>query len=227
MIRNLVFDAQPAKPAIRQVDPDLAAEQPLRADREHVAEDQHPDHQHRIDRGPAECRIIGRKLAVDPRQIEHGCNRADLVIVRHSLFKAERIEQLFLILLQPTHHSPLPPQIASTPGIIVRGSLQRDFCNKIGSTFSLRKLGRSCLEGITFLIGCDVKYRTSPGLVLCTYLTGMGFDNRSDNGQSQSHDLAGFGQLDHVHRRRSGPSCTTAFQRRLLSRARFIENARC
>ena len=59
---------------------------------------------------------MGRKLAVDPRQIEHRCYRTHLVIVRHHLFKAERIKQLCLILLQPTHHSPFPPLTASTSG---------------------------------------------------------------------------------------------------------------
>ena len=49
---------------------------------------------------------MGRKLAIDPRQIEHRCNRTHLVIGRHHLFKAERIKQLSLTLLQPTHHGP-------------------------------------------------------------------------------------------------------------------------
>ena len=71
MVRNLVFDAQAAKPAVRQIDLDLATEQTLRPQAEGVAEDQHPDHQNRIDRGAAERRIMGRKLAIDPRQIEH------------------------------------------------------------------------------------------------------------------------------------------------------------
>src|SRR5258706_10024942 len=57
-----------------------------------------------------------RKLAIDPRQIEHRCNRTHLVIVRHHLFKAERIKQLLLIPLQPTHHGPFPPLTASTSG---------------------------------------------------------------------------------------------------------------
>src|SRR5437588_12093548 len=39
MVRNLVFDAQAAKPAVRQIDLDLATEQSLRAQAEGVAED--------------------------------------------------------------------------------------------------------------------------------------------------------------------------------------------
>src|SRR5467141_4689921 len=76
---------------------------------------------------------MGRKLAIDPRQIEHRCNRTHLVIVRHHLFKAERIKQLSLILLQPTHHGPFPPLTASTSGNHCSRKPSTDFCNKIGT----------------------------------------------------------------------------------------------
>src|SRR5882757_5873794 len=75
---------------------------------------------------------MGRKLAIDPRQIEHRCNRTHLVIVRHHLFKAERIKQLPLIPLQPTHHGPFPPLTASTSGNHCSRKPSTDFCNKIG-----------------------------------------------------------------------------------------------
>src|SRR6476619_4933990 len=131
MVRNLVFDAQAAKPAVRQIDPDLATEQTLRPQAEGIAEDQHPDHQNWIDRGAAERRIMRRKLAIDPRQIEHRCNRAHFVIVGHHLFKAERIKQLLLIPLQPTHHGPFPPLTASTSENHCSQKPSTDFCNKI------------------------------------------------------------------------------------------------
>src|SRR6476660_290939 len=75
---------------------------------------------------------MGRKLAIDPRQIEHRCNRTHLVIVRHHLFKAERIKQLSVVLLQPTHHGPFPPLTASTSGNHCSRKPSTDFCNKIG-----------------------------------------------------------------------------------------------
>jgi hypothetical protein len=53
------------------------------------------------------------------------------VIVRHHLFKAERIKQLSLILLQPTHHGPFPPLTASTSGNHCSRKPSTDFCNKI------------------------------------------------------------------------------------------------
>src|SRR6202163_2488176 len=152
MLRNLVFDAQAAKPAVRQIDPDLATEQTLRPQAEGVAEDQHPDHQNWIDRGRAEWRIMRRKLAIDPRQIEHRCNRTHLVIARHHLFKAERIKQLPLILLQSTHHGPFPPLTASTSGNHCSRKPSTDFCNKICHK---RKSGPAPLGSYYLLTGRD------------------------------------------------------------------------
>src|ERR1700694_84925 len=88
---------------------------------------------------------MGRKLAIDPRQIEHSCNRAHLVIVRYHLFKAERIKQLPLIPLQPTHHGPLPPLTASTSGNHCSQQPSTDFCNKIGTKRTWRDV---CLESV-------------------------------------------------------------------------------
>jgi hypothetical protein len=55
----------------------------------HVTEDQHPDHEHRIDRGPTDRGIVGCQLGMHPRQIENGGNIAHKVIVRHHLLEAE------------------------------------------------------------------------------------------------------------------------------------------
>jgi hypothetical protein len=40
------------------------------ADREHVADDEHPDHQFRVNRWPTNAGIIERQLSTDPRQVE-------------------------------------------------------------------------------------------------------------------------------------------------------------
>ena len=66
VIRDLVLDDQAAEPPVRKVHLHLTAQQPLRADGEHVAEDQHPNREHRIDRGPSGPRIVGRQLGVHP-----------------------------------------------------------------------------------------------------------------------------------------------------------------
>src|ERR1700680_2362493 len=88
-----------------------------------------------------------RKLAIDPRQIEHRCNRTHLVIVRHHLFKAERIKQLPLILLQPTHHGPFPPLTASTSGNYCARKPSTDFSNKICTTRTAGDVRNSVAAG--------------------------------------------------------------------------------
>src|SRR5258707_10977884 len=112
MIRNLVLDAQAAEPAVCQVNVDLAAEHPLRADGENVPNDEHPDHEHQVNRRSAKRRIVGRELGANPVQIQDSSNIADKMIGRNNLFKAERIEQLTLVPIELTHHGIAPSRIA-------------------------------------------------------------------------------------------------------------------
>ena len=51
VIGNTVFQAQFAEPSIRQVDLNLPAKLSFRSNGEHITDDQHPNHQHRIDQG--------------------------------------------------------------------------------------------------------------------------------------------------------------------------------
>src|SRR5664279_2846178 len=60
MIRDFVLDAELAKPAIGKVHLYLTTQQPLGSQPKNIADDQHPDHQHRINRGPAERGIVRR-----------------------------------------------------------------------------------------------------------------------------------------------------------------------
>jgi hypothetical protein len=76
---------KPTKPTIGEVYLHLTAQRPLRADRKHVADDQHPDHEPRIDRGPTDPGVIGRKLGMDPGQVKNGSNPANGMIVRYRL----------------------------------------------------------------------------------------------------------------------------------------------
>jgi hypothetical protein len=71
----------------------LAADRPIRANREHVAEDEHPKHQYRIDRGTADRRVVRGEFSVDPREIQNGCDLTNAVIVRNDLIETERIEE--------------------------------------------------------------------------------------------------------------------------------------
>src|ERR1051326_159698 len=62
MIGHLAVEPEPTKPALGQVEVHLLAQPPLRADAEAIADDQHPNQQLRIDRGPAHLTVEGRQL---------------------------------------------------------------------------------------------------------------------------------------------------------------------
>jgi len=72
MVGHVAFQTQVAEPAIRQVQMQLVAQTTLRPDPHAVADDQHPDHQLRIDRRTA-------RLAIKRPQV-----RADIPIFRHT-----------------------------------------------------------------------------------------------------------------------------------------------
>src|SRR5262245_54165085 len=113
MIRDLVLDAQTTEPAVRQVDLNLPAEQPLRTDGKNVADDEHPDHQHRVNRRAAARRVVGCKLSTHPGHIEHGGDLAHKVIARYHLVVPKLLEKLLLLVLQPQHHRSPPQRIVS------------------------------------------------------------------------------------------------------------------
>ncbi len=57
MIRHLAVQVEPAKPSVREVEMDLLAEPALGPDAEAVADDQHPDHELGIGRGPTDLAV--------------------------------------------------------------------------------------------------------------------------------------------------------------------------
>src|SRR3954467_2389430 len=113
MIRKLVLNREPTKPEIGQVHLHLTAQCPLRADREYVADDQHPDHENRINRRTAGVRVIRIEFLVHPTQIEHGVDLPDQMIGGHDLVELKGVEKLALSLLSAPHHGPLPSMTES------------------------------------------------------------------------------------------------------------------
>src|SRR5262245_9699582 len=102
---------------------DFLTELAFRADAVAVADNEHPDHEHRIDRGPADRGIVGRQLGVDPRQIKYGVDYAHRMISGNSIIEVELVEQLALIALQPPHHcKPLPQCGATTESLFADDS---------------------------------------------------------------------------------------------------------
>ena len=75
MVRNRVFYAQTAEPAVGQVQRHFLAQAPLRADRIAIADNQHPDHQLGAHRRTTQVAVMGRHLAAQPAQVQ---NRIDL-----------------------------------------------------------------------------------------------------------------------------------------------------
>src|SRR5262249_35260325 len=78
-----------------------------------IADNEHSDHEHRIDRWAAERRVVARQLCVHPGKVQHSGDLADLVIIRNGLIEAERIEKLPLVPVEPPHHRSPPQRIAS------------------------------------------------------------------------------------------------------------------
>ena len=71
MIRNFIVQFETAEPAIAKMKFDLLAQLTLKADAVAVADNEHPDHQLRIDRGPPDvaverCQLLA-KIDQHPR----------------------------------------------------------------------------------------------------------------------------------------------------------------
>src|SRR5262249_11737466 len=121
------------EPAIGQVHLHIPAQRSLRADGEHIANDQHADHKLGIDRGPTVVGIMGCKLGIDPRQVENRSDLANQVIVGNGLVKAKRVKQPALVRIWPPHHRPAPPRIV-TEG--------RNYCSRKPTTTFATKSAR-------------------------------------------------------------------------------------
>jgi hypothetical protein len=109
VVGYLVFDPELAEPAIGKVDLNLGANPPLRTDRKHVANSQHSDHQHRVNRRSAHVRVIRSQLLVDPTQIQQTVDLPHQLIRWDHLIQIKRVKEVTLTILPPTHHAPLPP----------------------------------------------------------------------------------------------------------------------
>lgn len=92
MVRHRAVQAEPAKPAVRQVEVHLVAQPPLRPDAHAIADDQHPDHQLRVDRRPAGIAVIGAQLRLDVAEIYEPVDRPQEMVRRHMSFQAEPVE---------------------------------------------------------------------------------------------------------------------------------------
>src|SRR3984957_6141106 len=90
---ELTTHARLKKPAVRQIEVDLVAQPPFGANAEAVADNEHPDHQLRIDRRATHLTIKRLQRLAEVIEGEMSVNAPEHVIDRDVFLKAEIIEQ--------------------------------------------------------------------------------------------------------------------------------------
>ena len=80
---------------------------PFRADAEQVADQQHPEHQLRIDRGPPGRAVARRQRIAHEAEVEHVIDAPEQVVGRHMVVEPEGVKQCALRHL-PTIMSMIP-----------------------------------------------------------------------------------------------------------------------
>ena len=90
------FEVEPAEPAIRQVQMNLVAQPALGADAEAVADDQHADHQLRVDRRAPGVAVERREMAAQLAEVEEAIDAAQQVIARNVIVQIEGVEESVL-----------------------------------------------------------------------------------------------------------------------------------
>src|SRR5262245_32862569 len=148
VIWDVVLNVQASEPAIGEVHLHLTAQQPLRADGKNIVNDEHSDHEFRINRRAAERRVVRRQLRAHPGQLQHSRDLADAVIVRNDVIKAERVKKLALVSVEPTHHRSPPQRIVSRRRNHCSHTPANDFCNKIGQNRT-RAMQQTACHSIT------------------------------------------------------------------------------
>src|ERR1700719_2092663 len=142
MVRDGVFDAEFAEPAIGEVHLYFTTDQPLRADRKATPHHQHPDHQLRINRRATHGRIMRCKITAKPGKIESSIDLPYQVIFGNRVAETKLVEQLTLVTLQTAHHGSTSPRFASTQRNHASWPVSTDFCNKIGQKATSRGSSR-------------------------------------------------------------------------------------
>jgi len=89
MIRHFIFQPQPTKPAIRQVEVNLLAEPTLRANPKAITHQQPPDHQLRIDGRATSVTVEGLETLSQLAEVEEPVDAAQKVIRGDVLIEVE------------------------------------------------------------------------------------------------------------------------------------------
>jgi len=86
------IQTEPAEPPVCQVEVNLVAQPPLRSDTEAVTDQEHPDHQFRIDRGPTNATVERRQVPPDLLKVNKPIDRSQQVVGGNMLLERELIE---------------------------------------------------------------------------------------------------------------------------------------
>ena len=130
VVGHLAVQPEPAEPTVGQVEVDLFAEPPLRADPGAVTHDQHAQQELRIDRGPPRAAVKGPEVLPHAVQVNKTVDGAEQVVRRHMPLQAEPVKQRLLRDRLLAHHQthPDPPdriELALPPDGNLRASLFR------------------------------------------------------------------------------------------------------
>jgi hypothetical protein len=104
MVRHIAIEAKATEPAVCQIEMDLIAQPPLRADAEAIADDQHPDHQLRIDRRAPHRAVERRQLSPQLTKLHEPIDRAQQMIGWYVPIERKLIEQRSLFDFSMSHH---------------------------------------------------------------------------------------------------------------------------
>jgi hypothetical protein len=104
VIGNLAIQTESAEPSsLRQIQMNLLAEPPLGPDAHAVADDQHSDHQLRVNRGPSNLTVKGLQSLTQIFEVEMPVNAAQEMIGRDVVVEAEVVKQLSRCRLNAHH----------------------------------------------------------------------------------------------------------------------------
>ena len=109
VIGNRIRQIEPTEPSVCEIEMDLITEPALRADAHAIADDQHSDHQFRINRRTPRRAVERSEKATDIREIDEPIDAPQQMIVRDMILDRELVKQRALRLLPRSHHRHHPP----------------------------------------------------------------------------------------------------------------------
>jgi len=83
VIRHLALQPEPAEPPIGEVQMHLFAEPAFRTNAEAIADQQHPNHQLRVDRRTSDLAVEGLQVSAHAGQVDETIDRAQHVLGRN------------------------------------------------------------------------------------------------------------------------------------------------